>query len=506
MDRTIAGLLAAGNPRAAALAWDGGDGPYVLTFAELRTSVERLAAQLVAAGVQPGDRVAYTLPNGPEAGVVFLAASLAGAAAPLNPALRAGEAESAVRDLRAGVYIATAGSAALDIPNGVVLLQLEGAADSLTLRCDGRALARGPIPSPAKDDIALVLQTSGTTARPKTVPLSHANLAASAGNIATTLALTEADRCLNVMPLFHIHGLVGALLSSLSVGASVACSRGFDGFAFAGQLERFEPTWYTAVPTIHQVVAERARRSRALAAARLRFVRSSSSALPTSVLEAIESATGAPMIEAYGMTEASHQMASNPLPPHVRKPGSVGLGGAVDITVLDSAGSAVTAGARGEVAVRGPNVFAGYSNNPEANAAAFTGGWFRTGDEGYLDADGYLSLTGRLKELINRGGEKVSPAEVEDVILRHPAVAEAVVFSLPHSRLGEDVGAAVVLRPGESTMERAIRDHVARDLAEFKVPRRVVFLKALPKGPTGKLQRIGLAARLGLDEAAPGAG
>jgi acyl-CoA synthetase (AMP-forming)/AMP-acid ligase II len=349
-------------------------------------------------------------------------------------------------------------------------------------------------------DIALVLQTSGTTARPKTVPLAHANLVASAANISGTLALSEADRCLNVMPLFHIHGLVGALLSSLSRGASVVCTRGFDGFAFAGQLERFRPSWYTAVPTIHQVVLERSRRSDSLARAGLRFVRSSSSALPGPVLEGIEAVSGAPMLEAYGMTEASHQMASNPLPPGRRKPRSVGVGGAVQIAVLGAADAAVAPGERGEVAVRGPNVFAGYHNNPEANAAAFTNGWFRTGDEGVLDGEGYLSLTGRLKELINRGGEKIAPAEVEDVLLRHPAVGEAVVFAVPHRHLGEDVAAAVVLRPGASLEEKAAREYVAGALAEFKVPRRVLFLNALPKGPTGKLQRIGLAARLGLDE------
>ena len=307
-----------------------------------------------------------------------------------------------------------------------------------------------PSPRPAPEAVALVLQTSGTTARPKTVPLTHANLAASAASVARSLALAPADCGLVAMPLFHIHGLVAGLLAPLAAGGAVACPGDFNAFRFFDWLDAFRPSWYTAVPTMHQLILARAaRHADALARARLRFVRSSSAPLPPVVLERIEAAFRAPMIEAYGMTEASHQMAAQPLPPGLRKPGSVGRPAGVDLVVLDPDGATVSTGEHGEIAVRGPGVTAGYEANPEANAAAFTAdGWFRTGDEGYLDADGYLFLTGRLKELINRGGEKIAPREVEEVILRHPAVRQAVCFALPHATLGEEVAAAVVRAEG----------------------------------------------------------
>ncbi len=304
---------------------------------------------------------------------------------------------------------------------------------------------------------------------------------------------------MNVMPLFHIHGLVAALLSSLAAGASVTCTPGFDGFKFFDWLEHVKPTWYTAVPTMHQMILSRASRyTDVIAASRLRFVRSSSASLPTVVLEEIDRVFGVPMIEAYGMTEASHQMASNPLPPGVRKPASVGPCTGIEMSIMTDDGSHLPASERGEVVIRGATVVEAYENNPEANAKAFTDGWFRTGDQGYLDEDGYLFLTGRLKEIINRGGEKVSPLEIDGVLLRHPAVVQAVAFAMPHDKLGEEVAAAVVLEDGSDVSERDIRAFASEHLADFKVPRKVVFVDEIPKGPTGKLQRIGLAERLGL--------
>ena len=331
------------------------------------------------------------------------------------------------------------------------------------------------------------------------MPLRQRNLTVSARNIGTGLGLTAEDRCLNVMPLFHIHGLVGALLASLGAGGSVACTPGFDAFKFFDWLDELAPTWFTAVPTMHQIVLSRAfRYQEVIARSRLRFVRSSSASLPTVVLEEVDRVFGVPMIEAYGMTEASHQMASNPLPPGVRKPGSVGRGTGIDIAIMADDGRLLGARKRGEVAIRGPTVITEYENNPDATAGAFSDGWFRTGDQGYLDDEGYLFLTGRLKEIINRGGEKVSPLEVDEVLLRHPAVAQAVAFAMPHAKLGEEVAAAVVLtEPGAAT-EREIHDFAAQHLTDFKVPRTVMFLAEIPKGPTGKVQRIGLAERLGL--------
>jgi len=297
------------------------------------------------------------------------------------------------------------------------------------------------------EDIALVLHTSGTTSRPKIVPLTAANICASARHIGATLRLAPADRCLNIMPLFHIHGLMAAVLASLAAGASVVCTPGFNALKFFAWLDEVEPTWYTAVPTMHQAILARAGRNpEIIARARLRFIRSSSSSLPPSVLTALEATFGCPVIEAYGMTEAAHQMASNPLPPAARKPGSVGIAAGPRISIMDENGNLLTTGSIGEVVIRGDNVTRGYANNAEANAAAFSEGWFRTGDQGVIDPEGYLTLTGRLKELINRGGEKISPREVDEALMDHPAVLQAVTFALPHPMLGEDVGAAVVLR------------------------------------------------------------
>ncbi|MGH7580639.1 MAG: non-ribosomal peptide synthetase, partial [Gemmatimonadales bacterium] len=353
------------------------------------------------------------------------------------------------------------------------------------------------------DDVALVLHTSGTTSRPKLVPLSHRNLCASAGNGAAALGLTTADRCLNIMPLFHIHGLVAALLASLTSGAEVVCSPGFYAPQFFGWMDQCRPTWYSAVPTMHQAILARASsHGDVIRRSPLRLIRSSSSALPPQVMAQLEETFGAPVIEAYGMTEAAHQMASNPLPPRPRKPGSVGVAAGPEVAIMDPEGRLLPAGEQGEVVIRGPNVTRGYESNPEANRAAFTDGWFRTGDQGCLDGDGYLRLTGRLKEIINRGGEKISPREVDEVLMDHAAVGQVVTFAIPDGTLGEDVGAVVVLKPGAEATEREIRDYAAARLADFKVPRTVLFLDEIPKGPTGKPQRIGLAGRLGLGSSA----
>jgi acyl-CoA synthetase (AMP-forming)/AMP-acid ligase II len=282
----------------------------------------------------------------------------------------------------------------------------------------------------------------------------------------------------------------------------VVCSPGFDAFRFFAWLDETKPTWYTAVPTMHQLVLSRAgRQKEAIGRSRLRFVRSSSAALPPTVMAELEETFGAPVIEAYGMTEASHQMATNPLPPEARKPGAVGKGVGVEVAIMDDAGNLLRANETGEVVIRGGNVTAGYENNPTANASSYTNGWFRTGDQGYQDADGYLFLTGRLKEIINRGGEKVSPREVDEVLLEHPAVAQAVAFAVPHDRLGEEVAAAVVLHDGQSADERELREFCARQLADFKVPKQILLMTDIPKGATGKVQRIGLAEKLGLVKA-----
>src|SRR5690606_33691305 len=377
------------------------------------------------------------------------------------------------------------------IPIIELVIDPKSPAGAFTLKSDLKGKpARPGLAEP--DDVALVLHTSGTTSRPKIVPLSHRNVCASARHIRETIALTPADRCLNIMPLFHIHGLIAATLSSVGAGGSVWCSPGFNALRFFAWMQEAKPTWYTAVPTMHQAILARADRNQEIIKANpLRLIRSSSASLPPQVMAELEKVFGCPVTESYGMTEASHQMASNPLPPRPRKPGSVGIAAGPEIAIMGEDGTLLEPGSVGEIVIRGPNVTRGYEANPEANAQAFTeDGWFRTGDQGVMDADGYLTITGRLKEIINRGGEKVSPREVDDVLMDHPAVQQVVTFAMPHKMLGEEVAAAVVLREDQQATEQEIRDFAAQRLADFKVPRRIVFLEEIPKGATGKLQRI----------------
>jgi acyl-CoA synthetase (AMP-forming)/AMP-acid ligase II len=395
---------------------------------------------------------------------------------------------------------ARAAAAARGIPVIELVPDNDGPAGGFVLAPPPDLLGSAKQPGLAQaQDLALVLHTSGTTSRPKIVPLRHVNVTASAFQIGRTLALGPDDVCLNIMPLFHIHGLIAATLASLAAGGAVCCSPGFNAFRFFPWFTEVRPTWYTAVPTMHQTILELAARNRpAIDAGRLRFIRSSSSSLPGPVMTAMEAAFGVPVIESYGMTEASHQMASNPLPPAARFPGCVGIAAGPEIAIMDDTGALLPPGALGEVVIRGRNVTAGYENNPAANASAFIDGWFRTGDQGILDADGYLRLTGRLKELINRGGEKVSPLEVDEILMEHPAVAQCLTFAMPHAKLGEEVAAAVVLRDGAAAKDTELREFCGERLAAFKVPRRIVFVTEIPKGATGKLQRIGLAQKLGL--------
>jgi oxalate---CoA ligase len=467
-----------------------------LTCAGLWRQVQNTVDTLQSLGVTPSTRVAVVLPNGPEMATTFLGVAAGAVCAPLNPAYRAAELQIYLEDTRAQFVIVGKGQSdpVRAVAMHMNLTVLEIASDS-TLPAGQFSLG-----SPSRDgvseriasashDIALILHTSGTTARPKIVPLSHANLVASARNIARNLALRPTDRCLNVMPLFHIHGLVGALLASMAGGSSVVCTPGFDDHAFFDWVAQYDPTWYTAVPTMHQsVVAQGARYRKVAPRHRFRFVRSSSSALPPKVFESLQALTGAPVVEAYGMTEASHEMASNPLSGS-RKSGSVGVPTGVEMALMDESGQLLANGKMGEIVIRGSGVTAGYENNPEANALAFIDGWFRTGDQGRLDDEGYLYVSGRLKELVNRGGEKVSPREVDEALLEHHAVEQAAAFAVPHPTLGEDLLAIVVARPDAKIDGATLRTFLSERLAYFKVPSQILLVKDIPKGPTGKVQR-----------------
>jgi acyl-CoA synthetase (AMP-forming)/AMP-acid ligase II len=465
-----------------------------LSYAALQRTLDTATGRLAALGVAPGDRVGLVAANGPALVVAFLAIAARGAAAaPLNPALGVAETAAELADLRVsrllhdGGATAAAAAAAAGLPGAVI-----GMRDGL-LQVDGDA----GDPAEAEQDpdsLALLLHTSGTTSKPKTVPIRQRNLVASTGAVARSYDLNGDDVTMCVMPLFHVHGLVAAVLGTLSTGGTVLLPR-FRPSAFWADVAAHGATWYTAVPTIHQRLLTAAQKLPAPPRHRLRFVRSCSAPLPAVLWRRYEDAAGVPLVEAYGMTEAAHQMASNPLPPGERRPGTVGTATGIDIAVLDEDWVPLPPGAAGEVAVRGPSVVEEYLGNPDATAASFRGGWFRTGDVGTLSPDGYLTLVGRVKEMINRAGEKISPYEVEDVLLSHPAVTEAAAYPAPDETYGEQVAVVVVLN-GEATPGELIA-YCADRLAAFKRPARVTVLPEIPKGPTGKIQRRTLSALVG---------
>ena len=500
----ILDLLENGDPSRIAISVTG-DGPAVtplVTYDQLRQQVDGLVKTLNQLGLGRGDRIAMALPNGLEVIASFLAASTVGTAAPLNPAYTRDEFK---------FYLEDTGARALIVPpkdceearaaagDNVLLIEADVDGDG-QVRFSSAGIAGAPrsrdYPQyPTPDDIALILHTSGTTSRPKRVPLSHANLMTSARNISETYQLTSEDVSLCVMPLFHVHGLVASTLATLFTGGTIVVPPKFNPLSFWSTVRDHRATWYSAVPTIHQVLLARTKTgTRPSGAEQLRFIRSCSAALAPQTMADIEERFGVPILEAYGMTEAAHQMASNPLPPAVRKAGSVGRGTAVEIAVLDKAGDQLPPGTVGEVSIKGPNVFGGYEGNPEANAESFSNGWFRTGDQGYLDTEGYLTLVGRLKELINRGGEKISPREIDETLLTHPAVAEAVCFGIAHRVYGEEVAAAVVLK-GAAT-ESDLIAHCRSSLSEFKCPTTIYIVESIPRTATGKIQRRNVAAAI----------
>ena len=466
------------------------DGPTI-SYDDLRAQVDRLRAQLRELGISKEDRVAIVLPNGLESIVTFLAVTAAATAAPLNAAYKIDEFAFYLDDTNASAVITgpEGGEAIVEVapPGALHIVATMDDGGQLSFSATGEAKAASDSPWPGTDDVALVLHTSGTTSRPKRVPLSHRNLTTSLRNIAATYDLTAEDVALCVMPLFHVHGLVASTLSTLHTGGTVVAPPRFNPMNFWPVVKEHNVTWYSAVPTMHQALLVRARSTKPEVPESLRFIRSCSAALPPVVMDELEQQFGVPVLEAYGMTEAAHQMSSNPLPPGNRLPGAVGPGTGVEIAIMDEEGTLLLSGERGEVVIRGDNVISGYENNPEANATSFTNGWFRTGDEGMLDDDGYLTLTGRLKEMINRSGEKISPLEIDNALLDHPAVAEAVAFGVPHQTHGEEASAAVVLT-GEVSAQELVA-FCRTKLADYKVPRVIHVMDEIPRGPTGKISR-----------------
>ena len=472
-----------------------------LRYCELLRQIELAGSLLHSLDLLGDRRVAIVMPNGSHAAAAFVCFAPWTTVAPLNPAYTAEEFDFYLSDLEANAVLVECGSKSIardvakkrDIP--VIELDCKNQAGAFDFHVELVDIERR-----IDAATALILHTSGTTSRPKMVPLSQRNLIASARNIASTLQLAESDRCLNVMPLFHIHGLMAPVLVSLASGASVVCTPGFDALKFYSWLEQTEPTWYSAVPTMHQAISTRAvRNTEIIRNTKLRFIRSSSASLPSQVLLKVEEIFDTRVVEAYAMTEAAHQMCSNPLPPNSRKPGMVGPAAGPDVNISEVQNLRfLAAGEEGEIVIRGENVTDGYLKNPDANAKDFVDGWFRTGDLGMKDEEGYIRVTGRLKEIINRGGEKIAPLEVDEVLLDHDSVAQACTFAVPHEKLGEEVSAIIVLNDGKTATARDIQSHVCERLAAFKVPRTVLFLDEIPKGPTGKVQRIGMAVKLGI--------
>jgi acyl-CoA synthetase (AMP-forming)/AMP-acid ligase II len=477
-----------------------------LSYGRLYQHVEETAQTLRAMGIRRHDRVAVVLPNGPEMAVAILAVAAMASCVPMNPAYQADELDRYFADLRPRALITQAG---IDSPvyrvalsRGVRIIELSSALDAaaglFTLTGERVGAPFHELVGP--NDVAVLLLTSGTTSRPKIVPQTHGNICASVYSSVAAFGLRETDRCINMLPLFHGHALFNTVIASLTAGASVVCTPGYDINRFFAWLTTFQPTWYSAVPTIHRAILSQAphRRER-VPCSPLRFIRSSSAPLPPNILTGLESTFEAPVIECYAMTETTSTLiACNPLPPSQRKIRSVGKPVTLDVAIADEGGTFLTRGQTGEVVVRGTGVMPGYDGDSIATQAAFTDGWFKTGDLGFFDDEGYLFLTGRSREIINRGGEKITPQEIDEAILEHPAVAEAVTFAVPHPTLGEDVGSAVVLRPHIAATTEEIRQFVTGRVAEFKVPRQVLILKQLPTGPSGKVRRVGLAVELGL--------
>jgi acyl-CoA synthetase (AMP-forming)/AMP-acid ligase II len=468
-----------------------------VTYASLRQQVLAMANALASAGIRRGDAVAIVLPNGLPALVSFLAASIAGTAAPLNPAYPYEEFLFFLGDTNARILLCSpvgtefARSAAADRKIPVLSVEMNDQGHVQIVNAPTGVSATAP----TADDIALVLHTSGSTGRPKRVPLRHFNLAVSSANIANTYALSEEDVSLCIMPLFHVHGLIASTMATLLSGGTVVVPTKFNALSFWRTVAEHRVTWYSGVPTMHQLLVARTHHKPPEAAS-LRFIRSCSAPLSPQLIHKIEELFGVPFVEAYGMTEAAHQMTSNPLPPRHRKPGSVGVGTGLRISIMDKEGNHLGTNQRGEIAIQGANVFRGYENNPEANARALVNGWFRTGDEGLLDADCYLHLTGRIKDIIIRGGENIAPHEVDEILLRHPAVAAAVTFGCAHPTLGEEVAAAVVLHQPHGATESALIKHCRDLLAEYKCPKKIYLVQSIPTTATGKIRRRAVAAAL----------
>lgn len=480
-----------------------------ITYGELLNYIEDTYFKLSSLKIKKEDKIAIVLGNGSFMACTFIAIAANYTSCPLNPSYTKEEFKFYYDDLKVKAVImeenksVDAKEAANELGVKVINLKRESISNDIALDINNIKNKDKYLPLSTEDDIAMVLHTSGTTSRPKMVPLSQKNLLASARNISNTLNLTENDKCLNIMPMFHIHGLIAAILAPIYKSGSIITPPGFDALKFFRWLDEYTPTWYTAVPTMHQAILARAPRNKEIIKNnQLKFIRSSSASLPSIVMKNLENTFNTSVIESYGMTEATHQMTSNPLPPNKRKAGSVGLAAGPEVALLCDKeimhNIKKNRNITGQIIIKGDNVTTGYINNPKANDESYIDGWFLTGDEGLFDEDGYLKITGRLKEIINRGGEKISPKEIDEILLEHKSIQQAVAFSVPHEKLGEDLYAAVIIKEKEDINENQIKEYCKQRLTQFKIPRKILIVDEIPKGATGKLQRIGLHEKLGI--------
>ena len=474
-----------------------------LSYGEFKIFNEKISRQLAAKNIINSDRAAIVLPNGPLMASSFLSISSYMSAAPLNPSYKQEEFEFYLDDLKPKFLLVEPNSKSLAVIAAknlnIPVFEMK-ISDNQPLGTFELFDKETDYKNPNDYDEALVLHTSGTTSRPKIVPLSNLNIFTSAVNISKSLKLTADDHCLNIMPLFHIHGLIAVLSASAKVGASVCASNGFNALKFLDLAETQNITWYSGVPTMHQAILLRAQKNSDKAKKlNLRFIRSSSASLPPAIFEQLNDIFETPVIEAYGMTEATHQMASNPLPPAIQKPGLVGMPAGPEICIMNDKNEKLSQGEIGEICIKGDNVTNGYENNPEANKQSFVNDWFRTGDEGFFDEDGYLKISGRLKEIINKGGEKISPLEVDNILMDFPPIDQALCFGYKDKMLGEDIAVAIKLKENKSCTEDDIKSYANEKLAKFKIPKKIFIVEDIPKGATGKLQRIGLAKKFGLE-------
>ena len=474
-----------------------------LSYGEFKIFNEKISRQLAATNIINSDRAAIVLPNGPLMASSFLSISSYMSAAPLNPSYKQEEFEFYLDDLKPKFLLVEPNSKSLAVIAAknlnIPVFEMK-ISDNQPLGTFELFDKETDYKNPNDYDEALVLHTSGTTSRPKIVPLSNLNIFTSAVNISKSLKLTADDHCLNIMPLFHIHGLIAVLSASAKVGASVCASNGFNALKFLDLAETQNISWYSGVPTMHQAILLRAQKNSDKAKKlNLRFIRSSSASLPPVIFEQLNEIFQTPVIEAYGMTEATHQMTSNPLPPAIQKPGLVGMPAGPEICIMNDKNEKLSQGEIGEICIKGDNVTNGYENNPEANKQSFVNDWFRTGDEGFFDEDGYLKISGRLKEIINKGGEKISPLEVDNILMDFPPIDQALCFGYKDKMLGEDIAVAIKLKENKSCTEDDIKSYANEKLAKFKIPKKIFIVEDIPKGATGKLQRIGLAKKFGLE-------